>query len=457
MKNKIKKAAVILIWICIWEAAAVVVHNPIYFASPLETAEELAVKIRDAAFWQSVCGSMIRILAGFAAAFCAAFLLAFASYGCGPVKDFLSPFISFLKSVPVTAVVVILLIWWGPRYLVLCISMMVVFPNIYMNMLTGLGQADRNLLEMATVFGMKKTDIFLWIYRPACLPALHSAVSVSLGMCFKSGVAAEIIGLPEFSIGERLYRDKIYLNTAGVFAWIVVILALSALTEKLIMLALKGLVKIPAPCIKEGKAEMAGRPLNTGGGFTKDGGKEYTLYSNMINKSYDGRTVTDTAVALRAGQTAFLKAPSGAGKTTLLKILAGIVKPDKGSVERGKLAMVFQEDRLIGSANGLRNLKLAGCAGELHTELAALLPERTMMLPASELSGGERRRLAIARAMLHPSDVVIMDEPFAGLDEESKQKTIEWIKSKLAGRSLIIASHGAEEELFGDAEEIKLK
>ena len=455
MKKKIKKAVILLIWLLIWQLAAFVADNRIYFASPYETVRELAVKLQEAAFWQSLGGSLLRILSGFCAAFLLAFLLAFAAQRYRWLNDFFSPFVTFLKSVPVTAVVVILLIWWGPRYLVLCISLMVVFPNIYSNMMTGLEHADKGLLEMAAVYELGRADKFFWIYRPAYLPYLHSAASVSLGMCFKSGIAAEIIGLPEFSIGERLYRDKIYLNTAGVFAWVIVILLLCALTERLIMLALKALAKVPAACLKEGGAGGEDT-LNTGGSYTDDVPDGYTIYTERIRKSYEGRTVVDTEVKLKEGKIAFLKAPSGEGKSTLLGMLAGTLTPDEGRVAVGKLSMVFQEDRLVESANALRNCKLAGCSGDLARELKKLLPERTLMLPASELSGGERRRLAIARAMLHPSDAVIMDEPFAGLDEETKQKTLDWIRAKLNGRSLLFASHGTEAEAFYDAEEIAL-
>lgn len=449
MNRYIKKAVIVFIWVCIWQVTAVIVNNPIYFASPLETLAELAGKIQTASFWQSVGGSLGRILTGFVSAFALAFVTAFVTVKYTWLGDFLSPFVTFIKSVPIAAVVVILLIWWGPKYLVLCISMMVVFPNIYANMRTGLMNADRGLLEMAKVFDIRPWDKLLWIYRPSYIPYLHSAVSVSLGICFKSGIAAEVIGLPEFAMGERLYRDKIYLNTAGVFAWIIVVLALSALTERLIVSALKLLAGVPAPCLRESRVQ---NDTVTG----KDAGG-YTVYSDGVTKSYEGRTIIDTALKFEKGSVYYLKEPSGAGKTTLLKMIAGLIRPDSGSVDAGKITMVFQDDRLVESANALRNLKLAGCTGDLIRELSLLLPQRTMELPASDLSGGERRRLAVARAVLHPSDIVIMDEPFAGLDADTRNNTIEWINSRLGGRTLLFTSHEAESVSFADTKVIRLR
>ena len=446
MNNKIKKSVILLIWLLLWQITAIIVNNSIYFASPAQVVAELAGKVSEAAFWQSIGGSLVRIITGFAVAFILAFISAFGSLKCAWIKEFISPLVTFLKAVPVAAVAVILLIWWGPKYLVLCISLMIVYPNIYANMQTGLASVDKKLTEMADVYKMGPVNRLLWIYRPAYMPYLISSTAVSLGMCFKAGIAAEIIGLPEFSIGERLYRDKIYLNTAGVFAWVVVILILSYITERLIVFGLKRLSLIPRAIISEVKTSNKAADMlayKEGRGDSTDA-SEFVISSDRISKSYDDRAIVDTTVMLKPGEVYYLKAPSGAGKTTLLGMLAGIIKPDSGTVRSGNISMVFQDDRLIESANGLRNLEIAGCVGNLSAELNGLIPTVDMMLPVSKLSGGERRRLAIARAMLHPSDVVIMDEPFTGLDDETKKETAEWIIKHLAGRTLLYTTHDTE-------------
>ncbi|MBR5376222.1 MAG: ATP-binding cassette domain-containing protein, partial [Lachnospiraceae bacterium] len=254
-------------------------------------------------------------------------------------------------------------------------------------------------------------------------------------------------------------RDKIYLNTAGVFAWIIVVLVISALTERVVILGLKFLAKLPAPCPAgyEGSGDACTYNKN-GAGFCDgddlcDG---IAVLAKGLVKTYDGRTVVDTDIRLKKGGIYYLKAPSGSGKSTLLGMLAGQVMPDAGSVRCGSISMVFQEDRLIEHANGIRNLRLAGCRGDLNGELEKLLPADVLMHPASDLSGGERRRLAVLRALLHPSDIVIMDEPFAGLDEETKKMTADRILRLLDGRTLVLATHGNEAEYFPGAEQIQL-
>ncbi len=116
-----------------------------------------------------------------------------------------------------------------------------VLPVIYTNVLQGIDGADPKLLEMASVFRMPFFRKVRYIYIPSVLPALVSAASVSLGFCWKSGIAAEVIGLPTGSIGEKLYEAKLYLMTGELFAWTAVIVLVSVVFEKLVMLLIRKL------------------------------------------------------------------------------------------------------------------------------------------------------------------------------------------------------------------------
>uniref|UniRef100_UPI003260A51C ABC transporter permease n=1 Tax=Clostridium sp. NkU-1 TaxID=1095009 RepID=UPI003260A51C len=124
------------------------------------------------------------------------------------------------------------LIWVGSENLSVFIAFLVVFPIIYINTMAGFKSTDPKLLEMARVFHMQGKKKLFYIYRPALLPYLISGCRVALGMGWKSGVAAEVIGVPNHSIGEKLYMAKIYLSTADLFAWTLVIIVISALFEK---------------------------------------------------------------------------------------------------------------------------------------------------------------------------------------------------------------------------------
>ena len=112
-----------------------------------------------------------------------------------------------------------------------------VFPPVYLNVLEGLCRTDRKLLELARVYRIPLRRRIWGIYVPQVLPYFRSAASLALGLCWKAGAAAEVIGLPAGTIGERLYTAKIYLQTPDLFAWTAVILILAAVFERLFLAA----------------------------------------------------------------------------------------------------------------------------------------------------------------------------------------------------------------------------
>ena len=144
-----------------------------------------------------------------------------------------------IKSVPVASFVILALIWIGSRNLAVFTSFLVVVPMVYVSTLSGMKHTDKKLLEMARVFRMPMWKRIHYIYVPALLPYLVNGCRTALGMSWKSGVAAEVIGIPEGSIGEQLYYSKLYLDTAGLFAWTFVIIIISALFERFFLYLLK--------------------------------------------------------------------------------------------------------------------------------------------------------------------------------------------------------------------------
>ena len=110
-----------------------------------------------------------------------------------------------------------------------------VFPPVYLNVLEGICRTDRRLLEMVRVFRVPLGRRLRGIYLPQVMPYFRTAVSLGLGLCWKAGAAAEIIGLPAGSMGERLYTAKVYFQTADLFAWTVTIVAVSVAFERLFL------------------------------------------------------------------------------------------------------------------------------------------------------------------------------------------------------------------------------
>ena len=140
-----------------------------------------------------------------------------------------------VRSVPVASFIILALIWFSSENLSVLISFLMVLPVIYVNVLGGIRCVDRQLLEMAQVFRIPKIRVVRYIYVPQVMPYFYTACSVSLGMCWKAGVAAEVIGMPKGSVGERLQQAKVYLDTPDLFAWTLVIVAASLVFEKAVL------------------------------------------------------------------------------------------------------------------------------------------------------------------------------------------------------------------------------
>ncbi len=183
--------------------------------------------------------------------------------------------------------------------------------------------------------------------------------------------------------------------------------------------------------------------------------KSDIIVSNL-KKQFGQKLVLDQFNAVfPSGKTTCIMGPSGCGKTTLLHLLLGLEKPDAGNIEGLhdlKLAAVFQEDRLCEEFDAITNVKIA--VSEQIT--IARIQEHFRLLelsdyenkPVSTLSGGMRRRVAIARAMLAESDLVIMDEPLHGLDEKLKEKVLSYLKSAVIGKTTIMVTHNGDEARF---------
>jgi len=167
-----------------------------------------------------------------------------------------------------------------------------------------------------------------------------------------------------------------------------------------------------------------------------------------LSKSYgDLPVIDDLSFHLPERGVVAVTGRSGSGKTTLLHLLLGLIVPDSGTITGvGRMGAVFQEDRLIRSLSVWGNLKLV--SNDLprideHLHKVGLHQHRND--PISALSGGMRRRLAIARAMLYPCDAVAMDEPFKGLDVDTRAEIIDYVLQVCADRLVLLVTHEPEE------------
>lgn len=243
MKKRVITVLCVLFWLTAWQLGAMALNQKILLVTPVAVVKRLAELVPKADFRNSIAFSAGKILLGFAMGLAAGTGLALLSGKISFVRQLLSPLVSVLKSIPVASFTILALIWISSRNLSVLVSFLICVPIVYTNMLEGLDNLDPKLKIMAELFHIPPWRRFVGVYLSQLLPYFRSASGLAIGLCWKSGVAAEVIGIPNGSIGEKLYMSKVYLETADLFAWTLVIILVSRLCEGIFTALVKLLVK----------------------------------------------------------------------------------------------------------------------------------------------------------------------------------------------------------------------
>lgn len=233
----------VLFWLLAWQALSMIVDEELLLVSPVSTCAALIRLMGEGAFYRAVLGSFGRILAGFVLSSVLGIVLAALAHASQIARALLRPLMSMVKATPVASIVILALIWVSSRNLSILISFLMVLPISYSNVLDGLDRTDEKLLEMARVFRLPLRSQVRAIYAPAAFASLLTAVRVSLGMCWKAGIAAEVIAQPRDSIGSALQQAKLFFLTDEMFAWTLAVILLSVLLEKLVVRLIRALQK----------------------------------------------------------------------------------------------------------------------------------------------------------------------------------------------------------------------
>lgn len=465
------KIIAVFFWLAVWQLLAVCTHNSILLVSPVTVMIRLSKDVQDISFWMTILTSAYRIMTGFLCAFVLGSLFGILAYQFRWIHTLLAPLMNAVISVPVASFVVILLIWFGSENLSIWIAFLISFPNLYIQMQEGIESADTQLVEVAKIYHISAWNQAWYLYRPALTPFLRSACTVSIGMAWKSGVAAEVIGLPDASIGERIYMSKIYLDTAGVLSWTIVCVLLSVIIKKLLLLLLNYLMKCKVPMIySEGiEADKQNREIRT----------NQILNISELSKIYDDKVIINHwNETLIAGHIYAIMNPSGSGKTTLFRILSGLENADEGTINyieeketaniceyhQYESAVAFQENRFFENLTAAENLALTCGNSKTRTSISEwnlileeLLPSEELGKPMSQFSGGMARRVEVIRCMISDKKLLLLDEPFNGLDLKMKQETANFIMKYQNHRIVIVATHSEEEGSMLQADKINIR
>ncbi len=233
----------ILFWLILWQLAAMLLDKSIILVTPAAAVKRLFELCLEAAFPKTVLNSFLRIgcgfLAGAAVGAVSGILTAFLPWA----RAVISPAMAAIKAVPAASFIIFALFFMKSSALPFLISSLMVMPIICEAVSKGIENADNNLIEAAGIFRLGAGKKARYIYFPSVYPFLTAAFRTGAGLAFKSGAAAEVIGQPDFTVGDMLYRAKIYLETADLFAWTMVIIILGKLFELLVCKALELIYK----------------------------------------------------------------------------------------------------------------------------------------------------------------------------------------------------------------------
>lgn len=237
--KQIEKVCAIVIALLVWHLAAVALGQEILLVSPIRVIQQLSVLCREMSFWQSILFTLSRITGGFLSALIMGTILGVIAARVHFLEVLLWPYMAVIKASPVASFIILCLIWTSSDNLSVIISFLIVLPVVYTNILQGMKATDKKMLEMASVYRLSTWKTIKYIYIPALKPYFTAACSIAVGMSWKSGTAAEVIGIPGGSIGEKLYKAKVYLSSADLLAWTLVIIVISVLCEKLVILLVR--------------------------------------------------------------------------------------------------------------------------------------------------------------------------------------------------------------------------
>ena len=469
LNNIVKKIVLtitaICFWLFVWHFLSLKINSSIFLPSPEATYKALIRISKRAGFWQTIFNTFSKIAKGFLLALIAGTFSAIISSFVKIIDVLVSPFMRLLKTVPVASFIILALLWVKSDKLSVLISFVMVTPVVYINILQSFDNVDNNLLEMADIFNVGFLRRLRFIYVPALVSGFMSACKIGLGFCFKAGIAAEIIGLPFQSIGSELYKSKLYLMTDELFAWTVVIVLMSVFFEGVCIYLLNKLSCIIEKTNISRKAENENKADKS---HKKKGEYEKLENNNIlmikeITKSYGKQKVLENiSFNLNESERICIYGKSGIGKTTLLRIIAGLEKADSGKITFvGKVSMVFQEDRLLENTDVYTNLycvlgsRFDKAEADMHLKEVGLEGAGNKIV--SELSGGMKRRVAIVRCMMKSSEIILLDEPFKGLDTILKDNIIRYVVKYLNGRAVIMVTHDISEAEKIQAEIIEIK
>lgn len=402
-------------------------------------------------FLVSIGTTCLRACVGLLLSLVAASITAFLLNRSEAIRFLFMPWLSLLRSVPVISFILLALIFLNPEMIPLLIAFLTMYPLLTENLLKGLMNRRDSWKILARQFHLNAWNRLFQINYPQLKPYLFSGLASAVGFGWRAIIMGEVLSQCVDGIGKRMKEAQVFIDVPELIAWTLVAIVLSWLTDKLISRLSDWQ---PSVRYRHSAVELQAVSLQPNDICLTDVSYSYGVHHMNI--------------VLKAGKIYALSAPSGQGKTTLLQLLNGTLRPISGEITclPGQTANLFQEPTLLPQLTAKENIMLGGAAyydraileqQSLRLLAAFQLEKQAEMYPAA-LSYGQQQRVALARALIFPAGLLLLDEPFNGLDVELRQLVarflVEWQQEKQA--TVVFSSHHADEIKAMNAEVITL-
>lgn len=451
MKRIVLTCLSILLIPVVWQLLSWQMAQPQLIPSFPDLIRALFRLVYSPGFLVSIGTTCLRACVGLLLSLAAASITAFLLNRSEGIRFLFMPWLSLLRSVPVISFILLALIFLNPEMIPLLIAFLTMYPLLTENLLKGLMNRRDSWKILARQFHLNAWNRLFQINYPQLWPYLFSGLASAVGFGWRAIIMGEVLSQCVDGIGKRMKEAQVFIDVPELIAWTLVAIVLSWLTDKLISRLSDWQ---PSVRYRHSAVELQAVSLQPSDICLADVSYSYGVHHMNI--------------VLKAGKIYALSAPSGQGKTTLLQLLNGTLRPISGEITGlpQQTANLFQEPTLLPQLTAKENIMLGGAAyydraileqQSLRLLATFQLEKQAEMYPAT-LSYGQQQRVALARALIFPAGLLLLDEPFNGLDVELRQLVarflVEWQQEKQA--TVVFSSHHADEIKAMNAEVITL-
>lgn len=231
-----------VLFILLWSVVAKIVDNNFVFPSLLNVINSLKDIVSDDSFFKIVWNTLFKLIVVVGVTILLSLVMGILSFKYNIFKELIAPYISIIKAIPTVALIIIILVWYDASVVPIIVGVMIIFPILYDNILNGILSIDVNLIKMSKTFDVSLRRKILELYIPSVYYHIAGGIHSLIGLAFKVIIAGEVLSQENFSIGGEILLNKVYLETSNIFAWVIVVIFLNFLIEKVIILINKRLM-----------------------------------------------------------------------------------------------------------------------------------------------------------------------------------------------------------------------